>query len=179
MQQLFSQEQQTGYPTNDCTFKLNLEVKHEGGHNYRIKYDWFQANGEDLAFFEVDAGLLSSWQLLQIEGELPETIPDQTVVTKPGDKNNKDLKKKDVEQVTDNRPRRVSHNIRPDQADLSIKVSEELAYSFQNAFFNLRIYEQDKLVETIHLDISWLLFDDTKIDVRLYYLDHLVQKKVR
>jgi hypothetical protein len=49
-------------------------LKHEGGHNLKVKYDWFKpesGSAEKLAFYEVDSGFLKEWTLIQIEGEDP------------------------------------------------------------------------------------------------------------
>jgi hypothetical protein len=47
-------------------------MKHEGGHNLKVKYDWFRPESADkLAFYEVDSGFLKEWTLIQVEGEDP------------------------------------------------------------------------------------------------------------
>lgn len=67
-------QDQTSYPTNECRFIVNFDLKHEGGHNLKVKYDWFRPEAEKLAFYEVDSGFLKEWTLLQVEGEDPQPV---------------------------------------------------------------------------------------------------------
>jgi|LauGreDrversion4_2_1035121.scaffolds.fasta_scaffold61781_5 hypothetical protein len=64
------------YPTNECIFNIKLELKHEAGHNLKIKYDWMKLETtlegkQNLIFAENDSGILKDWNLLCIEGEPP------------------------------------------------------------------------------------------------------------
>jgi hypothetical protein len=34
-------EDDTSVPCNDVNFKIQFDVKHEGGHYFKVKYDWF------------------------------------------------------------------------------------------------------------------------------------------
>jgi len=37
------EEDDTTVPMNDVCFKFTLDAKHEGGHYFKVKYDWFTA----------------------------------------------------------------------------------------------------------------------------------------
>lgn len=61
-------------------------MTHEAGHNFRIKYDWFQnTDKESLQFTENDTGALRDWTVLKIEGE-PDIVPTEAVPINPKDK---------------------------------------------------------------------------------------------
>ncbi len=52
---------------------MTLDIIHAGGHNLKVKYDWF-ANGVEndlptLQKIEVDTGFLREWHTLKTEGE--------------------------------------------------------------------------------------------------------------
>ena len=53
-------------------------MKHEGGHNLKIRYDWMHPTAEDFDMNLVETSLFKEWTVLQIEGEEP--IPVETVV---------------------------------------------------------------------------------------------------
>jgi len=48
-----------------------------------------------------------------------------------------------------------------------MRFSEQLAVQFQNAFLNLRIYNNEKVIETIQIDLTCMLFPDGKLDVSI------------
>jgi hypothetical protein len=108
-------------PKNDCTFKLHLEAKHEGGHYFKVKFDWFEPNPAfkpeteaeipPLQMAETDTGFFKEWNLVQIEGEEPapveEVVVDPKAKKKPPAK--PDPKKGgQLEEITDNRPRTIN-----------------------------------------------------------------------
>jgi len=45
-------------------------------------------------------------------------------------------------------------------------MTEEIASSFQAAVFKLRIYDNEKLTESIQINLSHFLFSENKIKVR-------------
>ena len=163
------QEQaQTSYPTNECKFLVNFELKHEGGHNLKVKYDWFRpepGSADKLAFYEVDSGFLKEWTLIQIEGEDPQ--PVEVVVLDPKAKAKAPPKKAVVEEVIDNRPRTIQFKKDVSEGVEGMRFSEQLAVQFQNAFLNLRIYNNEKVIETIQIDLTCMLFPDGKLDVSI------------
>jgi hypothetical protein len=59
------------YPVNEVKFTVTLDCTHEGGHNIRLKYDWFQSQDLSLVPLEVDTGLFREWTLIKTEGEEP------------------------------------------------------------------------------------------------------------
>ena len=63
-------------PVNTCDIQLDFEIKHEGGHYLKLKFNWISVDPDtnEISFPEVDTGFLRDWTLLQIEGEEP--IPD-------------------------------------------------------------------------------------------------------
>lgn len=77
-------------------------------------------------YYEVDTGLMKDWTLIQIEGEAAEAQVDQSLTQSK----EKDKKTKVPDQPLDNRPRIVEHKLTSDQADLTIKITEEIACSF-------------------------------------------------
>lgn len=58
-------------------------------------------------------------------------------------------KGKVVEEVIDNRPRTIQFKKDHSDGGDGIRISEQIALQFQNAYFNLRIYEGDKVLESI------------------------------
>ena len=41
-----------------------FELKHEAGHNLKIKYDWMSPLGDDYEFNNIETGLFKEWTLL-------------------------------------------------------------------------------------------------------------------
>lgn len=98
------------YPTNDVNFQLQIDLKHEAGHNLKIRYDWMVAQGEDFENKETETPAFKEWTLIQIEGEEPQPIVDTSLLEKisPAKKGAPPAKgAKAVEEVIDNRPRTV------------------------------------------------------------------------
>ena len=106
---------------NEVNFKLQFDVKHEGGHYLKLKFNWFQLGAAPaepnqptpIEPLEVDSGFMKDWQLLQIEGEepVPQTPPEddkgkggkKAPPPKGGDKK----APSSLEEITDNRPREM------------------------------------------------------------------------
>jgi len=56
---------------NEVNFKFTLDVKHEGGHYLKVKFDWFQlgaapAEGQPTPIepLPVDSGHMKDWTLI-------------------------------------------------------------------------------------------------------------------
>lgn len=98
------------YPTNDVNFVIQFDLKHEAGHNLKIKYDWIAPKDEDFELKETETAPLKEWTLIQIEGEEPQPVVEAPVEkVSPTKKGAAPAKggAKVVEEVTDNRPRTV------------------------------------------------------------------------
>ena len=60
----------TTVPLNEVEFKLTLDCKHEGGHYFKVKCDWFHAGPapadgpQQIDKQVVDAGFLKEWTLI-------------------------------------------------------------------------------------------------------------------
>ena len=77
-----------------------------------------------------------------------------------------------LEDITDNRPRQVNYERNcAEEPNGSIEITEELAIKFSEAFMNVQIIEinkenqEEKVVETMQLDISSLLYPKNDIEV--------------
>ena len=55
---------------------IDVEMKHEGGHYLKLKFNWISVNPEtkEITLPVIDTGYLRDWTLIQIEGEEP--MPD-------------------------------------------------------------------------------------------------------
>lgn len=97
---------------------MTFDAKHEGGHYFKVKYDWFNAqaataDGQIIETTQNDSGFLKDWTLVQIEGE----EPVEAVVEDPNAKGKKAPPAKGapkggstaLEEITDNRPRIISY----------------------------------------------------------------------
>ena len=59
-------------PVNEVNFKLTFDVKHEGGHYLKLKFNWFQLGAAPaeptlptpIEPVEVDSGFMKDWTLL-------------------------------------------------------------------------------------------------------------------
>lgn len=97
-------------------FTIKLDAKHEGGHYFKVKFDWFeaQAPGADQKIdkHSNDSGFLKDWNLIQIEGEEPvEAVPEDPKVKGGKAPPPKGAAKGGVaalEEITDNRPRIIN-----------------------------------------------------------------------
>lgn len=108
MQGQHVEQAQVSYPTNEVGFTLQFDLKHEAGHNLKLKYEWPVPNAEDFEMAPQETAPFKEWQLLQIEGEEPvpvEETPPEPVKGAKGKAPAKGAPK--VEEVTDNRPRTI------------------------------------------------------------------------
>jgi hypothetical protein len=53
-----------------------MNCKHEGGHYFKVKFNWFNhatvtEDKKEFDSLEIDTGFLKDWTLIQIEGEEP------------------------------------------------------------------------------------------------------------
>ena len=90
-------------------FCIDIELKHEAGHNFRLKYEWLhQEAAAEYEMREHETVAFKEWQLLQIEGDSP--VPDEEpaveAVAAKGKKPAKPSNKKE-EEIVDDRPRTV------------------------------------------------------------------------
>ena len=77
-----------------------------------------------------------------------------------------------LEDISDNRPRQVNYERNcADEAGGPLEISEDIAKKFSEAWMNVEIIEinketqEEKVVETLKLDISSLLFPKGEVDV--------------
>lgn len=72
-----------------------------------------------------------------------------------------------VEEITDNRPRTISYkrDCAAENGDVGIRFTDQIATKFQNTVMKISIIENEKLVESIQLDLSCLLFMQSKVEV--------------
>lgn len=103
-------------PKQECQFKIIFETKQEGGHYFKIKYDWINVSGETIDYQRHDTGFFRDWTLIKIEGEEPKPV-EQESPQKGGGPGGPAAKKAPapakpdpkkagaLEEITDNRPR--------------------------------------------------------------------------
>ena len=160
-----------------------MDLKHEAGHYHKIRYDWLAIDKDDEISFPVtDTGMLKDWNLVQIEGE--EAIANEEVEKDKADGGKKAPAKKapeakkgaagKLEDITDNRPRQVNYERNcADEAGGALEISEAIANKFSEAWMNVEIIEinketqEEKVCETLKIDISSLLFPKDEIDVSM------------
>jgi hypothetical protein len=132
-----------------------MEAKHEGGHYFKIKYEWISVNGDVIEMQKLDSGFLKDWTLLQIEGEEPK--PPEPVVADPKAAAKKppaapakpDPKKGGgtvLEEITDNRPRTISltKDFAADAGGLGLKINEELAKRLSDTSIKIEVIEVNR-----------------------------------
>ena len=164
-----------------------MDVKHEAGHYHKIKYSWIAVGADGEVTFPItDAGMLKDWNLIQIEGEEPVAVEeekDKADAKKPAAKKGADPKKPaaKLEEITDNRPRQVGYERNcAEEPQGIIEITEAIANKFSEAKMNVQIIEvnkdsqEEKIVETIELDISCLLYPKDEIDVSTFALNILI-----
>lgn len=64
-----TEKKESNIPTNECMFKISINVKQEAGHYLKIKYDWISVNngapeGEQITFPVTDTGYFRDWNLI-------------------------------------------------------------------------------------------------------------------
>lgn len=64
-------EDDSTIPCNDVNFKIQLDAKHEGGHYFKVKFDWFtpgpttsDGTAQQIDKNENDSGFLKDWNLI-------------------------------------------------------------------------------------------------------------------
>lgn len=115
-----------------------IEAKQEGGHYFKVKYEWISIQGPDqIDFQKIDTGYFRDWTLIKIEGEEPKPVEDVPQKGAPAKKpaaaaSKPDPKKGGVlEEITDNRPRQISYTKDFGQEmGGGIKITEEVAKRF-------------------------------------------------
>ena len=154
-------------------------MKHESGHYLKVKYDWINSVvGEAINFPVHDTGFLKDWNLYQIEGEEPIVQEEVDPKAKAAAKKPSDAKKggaSKLEEVADNRPRTVNYerDFAAEANGIGLEITEEVAIKFSEAVLNLQVFEtntetqEEALIETIQIDLSCLLFQETSVDVSL------------
>ena len=154
-----------------------MDAKHEGGHSFKVKYDWFvpgaaPADGgkEQIDINENDTGFLKDWNLIQIEGE----EPVEAVVEDPKAKGKKDAPAKGkggtgLEEITDNRPRIINFvksygNSEGAEGPIT-RVTEDVAKFMETFLMKISIWEvnretqEESFCESYELDLSCMLFE--------------------
>jgi len=134
--------------------------------------------GDQITFPQYDSGFLKDWSLLQIEGEEPKPPETQDPPPGKGAPQKKaapakaDPKKGGLEEITDNRPRTVTFvkDFAGEPGFTPLKVTEEVAKRFEAAFMKVDIISvnrenlEETLKESIHIDLSCLLFPHNNLD---------------
>ena len=173
----------TTVPLNDVNFKLTLDCKHEGGHYFKVKCDWFQAgppaaDGAQQQIYKqvIDSGFLKEWTLIQIEGEeaVEAVVEDAKAPAKGKAPPAKGAPKGGgaLEEITDNRPMEKQFIKNFGEESGAVKVTEDLARYFENFLLNVSIWQVDRETqeetwkEAYDLDMSPLLFE-TKTDAEI------------
>lgn len=153
-----------------------MEAKHEGGHYFKIKYEWL--NSESIE--KHDSGYLKDWTLLQIEGEEPKPAesaapidPKAAAAKKaPPPAAKPDPKKGGttaLEEITDNRPRIISltKDFATEAGGVGLKINEEMAKRISETVIKIDVIEvnretlEESVKDHVLIDISCLLYPTT------------------
>jgi hypothetical protein len=134
-------------------FKITLDCKHEGGHYFKVKFDWFDAKppttdgvAQVIETQANDTGFLKEWNLVQIEGEEP---VDQAVADDPKAKGKappakgKGAATGALEEITDNRPRIINFEKKfgaEAEGGQVIKITEDVAKYFEGFMMPITIW---------------------------------------
>ena len=110
---------------NTCDIRFEIEMKHEGGHYLKLKFNWISVDPttNEISFPVIDTGYLRDWTLIQIEGEEP--VPDDQTTDQYTSQATKSAVGKTpakkapaaakggkvvgLEEITDNRPRFIKY----------------------------------------------------------------------
>lgn len=143
-------------PKNECQFKILMEAKHEGGHYFKVKYEWIAVTGESIEMQKLDSGFFKDWNLLQIEGEEPKPLEPVAVDPKaaagakkpPAPAAKPDPKKGGaaLEEITDNRPRTVSltKDFAAEAGGAGLRINEELAKKMAEMLIKIEVVEVNR-----------------------------------
>ena len=155
-----------------------MEVKHEGGHYFKVKYNWIQPGPvptpatpatpesekpkQEFTDMPIDTGFLKDWNLVCIEGETPvEAVPEDPKAKKTPAPKDKGKAGGQLEEITDNRPREINHTKDFKEEGLAaVKITEDFANYFESYHMNVEVYkvnretQEETLKETYPLDMS-------------------------
>jgi hypothetical protein len=149
------------FEKNEVIFNIDFEIYHEKGHYVKLKYTWL--NRDSLATEVLETDYLKDWEVIKRDGE--ESMPEQVEVPKDEKKKAapaKDAKKGGLEEIDDPVPTTVKFS--KVFEDSPFKFTEEAAYKWSEFVMRVDIYEyhresnEDKLVDTIDIDLSFFLF---------------------
>ena len=102
---------------NDIHFKIQFDCKHEGGHYFKVKYNWINTvSPTEFGAVDEETTHMKDWNLVQIEGEekVDEVVEEAVADKKVDPKAKKGAPAKGatqakvggaLEEITDNRPR--------------------------------------------------------------------------
>lgn len=137
-------------------FKVTLDAKHEGGHYFKVKFDWFEAkpqtsdgNPQVIDKHTHDTGFLKDWSLIQIEGEEPveAVVEDPKAAAKgkapPPKGGAKGGATAALEEITDNRPRIIQFEKKfgaEGEPGHAVKFTEDLAKYFEKSPMTVSLY---------------------------------------
>jgi hypothetical protein len=149
------------FEKNEVIFNIDFEIYHERGHYVKLKYTWL--NRDSLATEVLETEYLKDWEVIKRDGEEP--VPEQVEVPKDDKKKAapaKDAKKGGLEEIDDPVPTTVKFS--KVFEDSPFKFTEEAAYKWSEFVMRVDIYEyhresnEDRLVDTIDIDLSFFLF---------------------
>ena len=137
-------------------FKITLDCKHEGGHYFKVKFDWFDAKppttdgvAQVVDTVNTDTGFLKDWNLIQIEGEEPveAAVEDPKAKGKAPPAKGKGADKGALEDITDNRPRIINFEKKfgvEAEGGQVVKITEDLAKYFEGFMMPITIWQVDR-----------------------------------
>ena len=139
----------------ECSFKIVMEAKHEGGHYLKIKYDWLSNDPNDVNLQQIDSGFFRDWTVLQIEGEEPKPAepvapvdPKAAAKKPPAPAGKADPKKPGgaLEEITDNRPRIITltKDFAGEAGGLGLKINEDLAKRIADTLLKIEVYDVNR-----------------------------------
>jgi hypothetical protein len=155
-----------------------FEAKHEGGHYFKLKYDFLNLTDTSSAdLVKHDSGFLKDWTVLQIEGEEPKPpesaapIDPKAAAAKkaPAPAAKPDPKKGGgaaLEEITDNRPRTITliKDFASEMGGVGVKINEELAKRIADTYIKIEVYEvnretqEESIKDSVAIDISCMLY---------------------
>ena len=152
------EEDQSTIPLNEINLKLTVDTKHEGGHYYKVKYDWFHIGStssdglrQQIDKTVLESGFMKDWSLIQIEGEEPveqQPVEDAKVITKGKAPAAKGAAAKVatgvLEEINDNRPRIIQLVKNFGEESGPIKVTEDIAKYFENFIMKFELWKTER-----------------------------------
>jgi len=144
---------------------VNLLLDHVGGHNLKIKYDWFGNSQESemhsMQKLDVETGFLREWLLVKMEGA--DLISNGTGQNFHDPKNKAKTDKKPAIDVipTDNNMRTVKHSKEfLTESGQGIFMYEDICMKLSQSYLTLCIINNEEIIERIQLDLSCLLWPE-------------------